>query len=155
MLVLKDTNGKFMLKETLKKDEIAAMKARDKAKVNVLRLVNAEIKAYEVNNREDISDENVIKIIEKSIKQNKEALEYAKQANNEEKIAEGNFAIEVLTTYLPKQLTDDEVNEMLKEIIASGNYTAADMGKIMKEIMPKVSGKFDRSKINPMVKALL
>ena len=59
-----------MLKETLKKDEIAAMKARDKAKVNVLRLVNAEIKAYEVNNREDISDENVIKIIEKSIKQN-------------------------------------------------------------------------------------
>ena len=144
-----------MLKETLKKDEIAAMKARDKAKVNVLRLVNAEIKAYEVNNREDISDENVIKIIEKSIKQNKEALEYAKQANNEEKIAEGNFAIEVLTQYLPKQLTDDEVNEMLKEIIASGNYTAADMGKIMKEIMPKVSGKFDRSKINPMVKALL
>ena len=118
-----------MLKETLKKDEIAAMKARDKAKVNVLRLVNAEIKAYEVNNREDISDENVIKIIEKSI--------------------------EVLTPYLPKQLTDDEVNEMLKEIIASGNYTAADMGKIMKEIMPKVSGKFDRSKINPMVKALL
>ena len=102
-----------------------------------------------------IIDENVIKIIEKSIKQNKEALEYAKQANNEEKIAEGNFAIEVLTPYLPKQLTDDEVNEMLKEIIASGNYTAADMGKIMKEIMPKVSGKFDRSKINPMVKALL
>ena len=144
-----------MLKETLKKDEIAAMKARDKAKVNVLRLVNAEIKAYEVNNREDIPDENVIKIIEKSIKQTKEALEYAKQANNEEKIAEGNFAIEVLTPYLPKQLTDDEVNEMLKEIIASGNYTAADMGKIMKEIMPKVSGKFDRSKINPMVKALL
>ena len=144
-----------MLKETLKKDEIAAMKARDKARVSVLRLVNSEIKSFEVNNRENISDENVIKIVEKSIKQNKEALEYAKQANNEEKIAEGNFAIEVLTPYLPKQLTDDEVNEMLKEIIASGNYTAADMGKIMKEIMPKVSGKFDRSKINPMVKALL
>ena len=59
-----------MLKEILKKDEISAMKARDKAKVSVLRLVNAEIKAYEVNNREDISYENVIKIIEKSIKQN-------------------------------------------------------------------------------------
>ena len=140
---------------TLQKAMIDAMKARDKARVSVLRLVNSEIKAYEVNNREEISDENVIKIVEKSIKQNKEALEYAKQANNEEKIAEGNFAIEVLTPYLPKQLTDDEVNEMLKEIIASGNYTAADMGKIMKEIMPKVSGKFDRSKINPMVKALL
>ena len=144
-----------MLKETLKKDEIAAMKARDKAKVNVLRLVNAEIKAYEVNNREDISDENVIKIIEKSIKQNKEALEYAKQANNEEKIAEGNFAIEVLTPYLPKQLTEEEVSAMLREIITNGNYTAKDMGKIMKEIMPKVNGKFDRSKINPLVKNLL
>ena len=144
-----------MLKEVLKKDEIAAMKARDKARVSVLRLVNAEIKAYEVNNREDISDENVIKIVEKSIKQNKEALEYAKQANNEEKIQEGNFAIEVLTPYLPKQLTEEEVTAMLKEIIANGNYTAADMGKIMKEIMPKVNGKFDRSKINPMVKQLL
>ena len=144
-----------MLKEILKKDEISAMKARDKAKVSVLRLVNSEIKAYEVNNREDISDENVIKIIEKSIKQNKEALEYAKQANNEEKIDEGNFAIEILTPYLPKQLTDEEVNEMLKEIIENGSYTVADIGKIMKEIMPKISGRFDRSKINSMVKALL
>lgn len=144
-----------MLKDILKKDEIAAMKARDKARVGVLRLVSAEIKAYEVNNREDISDENVIKIIEKSIKQNKEALEYAIQANNEEKIAEGNFAIEVLTPYLPKQLTEEEVSVMLKEIITNGKYTAKDMGKIMKEIMPMVNGKFDRSKINPMVKNIL
>ena len=93
-----------MLKETLKKDEIAAMKARDKARVSVLRLVNSEIKSFEVNNRENISDENVIKIVEKSIKQ---------------------------------------------------NYTSKDMGNIMKEIMPKVNGKFDRSKINPMVKEIL
>ncbi|WP_294382855.1 GatB/YqeY domain-containing protein [uncultured Clostridium sp.] len=143
-----------MLKETLKKDEIAAMKARDKARVSVLRLVNSEIKSFEVNNRENISDENVIKIVEKSIKQNKEALEYAIKANDEDKIAEGKFAIEVLTPYLPKQLTE-EVNVMLREIITNGNYTAKDMGNIMKEIMPKVNGKFDRSKINPMVKEIL
>ena len=144
-----------MLKETLKKDEIAAMKARDKARVSVLRLVNSEIKAYEVNNREDIPDENVIKIIEKSIKQTKEALEYALQANYEEKIAEGYFALEVLTPFLPKQLSEEEVAVMLKEIINNGNYTAKDMGKIMKEIMPMVNGIFDRSKINPMVKEIL
>ena len=144
-----------MLKEQLKKDEIAAMKARDKARVSVLRLVNAEIKSFEVNNREEATDEVVTKIVEKSIKQTKEALEYAKQANNEEKINEGNFALEVLTPYLPKQLAEEEVIEMLKEIIATGNYTAKDMGKIMKEIMPKIAGKFDRSKINPMVKGLL
>ena len=149
------TNYNNMLKEILKKDEIAAMKARDKARVSVLRLVNSEIKAYEVNNREDIPDENVIKIIEKSIKQTKEALEYAVKANNEEKIAEGKFALEVLTPYLPKQLTEEEVNAMLKEIITKGNYTAKDMGKIMKEIMPMVNGKFDRAKINPMVKNIL
>ena len=144
-----------MLKELIKKDEIAAMKARDKAKVSVLRLINADIKAFEVNERENISDEGVIRIIEKNIKQIKETLEYAKQSNNEEKIAEGNFALEVLTPYLPKQLDEAEVEAMLKEIMANGSYTAADMGKIMKEIMPKVSGKFDRSKINPMVKKLL
>ena len=79
-----------MLKETLKKDEIAAMKARDKARVSVLRLVNSEIKSFEVNNREDISDENVIKIVEKSIKQNKEALEYEEK---NEKVKEENLLI--------------------------------------------------------------
>lgn len=144
-----------MLKELIKKDEIAAMKARDKAKVNVLRLVNSDIKGYEVNERETISDEGVIRILEKNIKQTKETIEYAKQANSDEKVQEGNFAISILTQYLPKQLSEEEVNDMLKEIIKSGNYTSKDMGKIMKEIMPKVNGKFDRTKINPMVKNLL
>lgn len=144
-----------MLKELLKKNEIAAMKARDKATVSVLRLVNSDIKSFEVNERQDISDEGVIKIIEKHIKQLKEVLQYAIQLNDEEKIAEGNFAIELLTPYLPAQLSDEEVSLMLKEIITNGNYGPSDMGKIMKEIMPKVNGKFDRSKINPMVKAIL
>lgn len=144
-----------MLKEVIKKDEIAAMKARDKARVNVLRLVNSEVKAYEVNNREDIPDEKVIQIIEKNIKQTKETLEYAEKNNDTQRIEEGKFALEVLTPYLPKQLTAEEVTDMIKEIIANGNYTAKDMGKIMKEIMPKVNGKFDRSKINPMVKQIL
>lgn len=144
-----------MLKEELKKNEIAAMKARDKQTVNVLRLVNAEIKSYEVNERQDITDDGIIKIIEKQIKQLKEALEYAEKLNDEAKIEEGNFAIKLLTPYLPKQLSEEEVTAMLKEIIANGNYTAKDMGNIMKEIMPKVAGKFDRSKINPMVKSLL
>lgn len=144
-----------MLKEELKKNEIAAMKARDKATVSVLRLVNAEIKAFEVNERQDISDEGVIKIIEKQIKQLKEALQYAIQLNDEDKIAEGNFAINLLTPYLPAQLAEEEVEAMLREIITAGNYGPSDMGKIMKEIMPKVNGKFDRSKINPMVKNIL
>ncbi|WP_291652390.1 GatB/YqeY domain-containing protein [Clostridium sp.] len=144
-----------MLKEELKKNEIAAMKARDKATVNVLRLVNSEIKAFEVNERKDISDEDVIKIIEKQIKQLKEALQYAMQLNDNDKIEEGNFAINLLTPYLPAQLSEEEVEAMLKEIITNGNYGPKDMGKIMKEIMPKVNGKFDRSKINPMVKNIL
>lgn len=144
-----------MLKEELKKNEISAMKAREKQTVSVLRLVNSEIKAYEVNERKDISDEVVIKIIEKQIKQLKEALQYAIQLNDEEKIQEGNFAINLLTPYLPAQLSEEEVKAMLKEIITNGNYGPSDMGKIMKEIMPKVNGKFDRSKINPMVKELL
>lgn len=144
-----------MLKEELKKNEIAAMKARDKATVNVLRLVNSEIKAFEVNERKDISDEDVLRIIEKQIKQLKEALQYAIQLNDNDKINEGNFAINLLTPYLPAQLADEEVEAMLREIISNGNYASSDMGKIMKEIMPKVNGKFDKSKINPMVKKIL
>jgi uncharacterized protein len=144
-----------MLKEELKKNEISAMKARDKATVSVLRLVNSEIKAYEVNERKDVTDEIVIKIIEKQIKQLKETLQYSIQLNDEEKIVEGNFAINLLSPYLPEQLSDEVVENLIKDIIANGNYGPSDMGKIMKEIMPKVDGKFDRSKINPMVKNLL
>lgn len=144
-----------MLKELLKKNEIVAMKARDKSTVSVIRLVNADIKSFEVNERETITDEGIIKIIEKHIKQLKEALQYSIQLNDAEKIAEGNFAIELLTPYLPAQLSDEEVMLMVKEIITNGNYTAADTGKIMKEIMPKVNGKYDRSKINPIVKNIL
>lgn len=143
-----------MLKEELKKNEIAAMKARDKKTVSVLRLVNSEIKAFEVNERQDATDDVVIKIVEKQIKQLKETLQYSTQLNDTVKIEEGKFAIELLTPYLPAQLSDDEVKEMLKEIISQNNYGPSDMGKIMKEIMPKVNGKFDRSKINPMVKDL-
>lgn len=144
-----------MLKEELKKNEIAAMKARDKQTVSVLRLVNADIKAFEVNERLEIQDENIIKIIEKQIKQLKETLEYSIKLNDAEKIAEGNFAINLLSPYLPKQLEDSVVEEMIKNIIEKNNFTGKDMGKIMKEIMPLVDGKFDRSKINPMVKNLL
>lgn len=144
-----------MLKETLKKEEITAMKARDKETVKVLRMVNAEIKSFEVNERETITDDGAIKIIEKQIKQLKEALVYAEQLNDEEKIAEGKFAIEILTPYLPAQLTDEEVTNIITEIINANSYTAKDMGKIMKEVMPKVAGKFDRAKINPMVKQIL
>ena len=127
-----------MLKEELKKNEIAAMKARDKATVNVLRLVNSEIKAFEVNERKDISDEDVIKIIEKQIKQLKEALQYAIQLNDNDKIEEGNFAINLLTPYLPAQLSEEEVESMLKEIITNGNYGPKDMGKIMKESLLQI-----------------
>ena len=144
-----------MLKEELKKSEIEAIKARDKQKVSVLRLVNADIKAYEVNERKDATDDIIIKIIEKQIKQIKETLEYSKQLNDEEKIAEGNFAINLLSPYLPEQLKDEEVEAMIREIITTNNYSKADMGKIMKEIMPKVAGRYDRSKINPMVKNIL
>ena len=143
-----------MLKEELKKNEIAAMKARDKQTVSVLRLVNSEIKSFEVNERQDATDEVVIKIIEKQIKQLKETLQYSTQLNDTEKMEEGKFAIELLTPYLPAQLSDEEVREMLKAIISENNFGPSDMGKIMKEIMPKVNGKFDRSKINPMVKEL-
>ncbi|MBU5316055.1 GatB/YqeY domain-containing protein [Clostridium bornimense] len=144
-----------MLKETLKKDEIAAMKAKEKSKVAVLRLINADIKGKEINTRTTLSDEEIVSIIEKNIKQQKETLEYAEKLGDEEKISECNFAIGVLTPYLPAQLSDEEVENMLKEIISTNNYTAKDMGKIMKEIMPKVAGRYERGKINPMVKSLL
>ena len=144
-----------MLKETLKKDEIAAMKAKEKSKVAVLRLINADIKGKEINTRTTLSDEEIVSIIEKNIKQQKETLEYAEKLGDEEKISECNFAIGVLTPYLPAQLSDEEVENMLKEIISSNNYTAKDMGKIMKEASSTLGSVADMSEVSKLIKASL
>lgn len=145
-----------MLKQTLKDDIIKYMKSRDKIRLTALRTLMADVKYKEIDLKRELEDDELIGIIEKTIKQLNETLSYAKQANSEDIIAESEIAIEMLTVYMPKQLTDDEAKKIVIEVIAENSFKGkGDMGKTMKAVMPKLKGKYESKKINPLVNQLL
>ncbi|MGH4139191.1 GatB/YqeY domain-containing protein [Clostridium sp.] len=145
-----------MLKQTLKDDIIKYMKARDKVRLTALRTLMADVKNKEMDSKKEITDDELIGIIEKTIKQLNETLSYAKQASNEEIIAETEIAIEMFLGYMPKQFTDEEAKAIISEVIAENAFKGnSDMGKTMKAVIPKLKGKYDSRKINPLVKELL
>lgn len=145
-----------MLKQILKDDIIKYMKSRDKVRLTNLRTLMADVKYKEIDLKRELTDDELVGIIEKTIKQLNETLSYAKQSNKEDIIAESEVAIEMLTFYMPKQLTDDEAKAIIIEVIAENDFKGkGDMGKVMKAIMPKLKGKYEGKKINPLVNQLL
>ena len=145
-----------MLKQTLKDDIIKYMKSRDKIRLTTLRTLMADVKYKEIDLKRELEEDELIGIIEKTIKQLNETLSYAKQANSEDIIVESEIAIEMLSVYMPQQLTDDEAKEIVIEVIAENNFKGkGDMGKTMKAVMPRLKGKYESKKINPLVNQLL
>ena len=145
-----------MLKQTLKDDIIKYMKSRDKIRLTSMRTLMADVKNKEMDSKKELTDDELIGIIEKTIKQLNETLSYAKQANNEDIISETEIAIEMFTGYMPKQLTDDEAKAIITEVIKENNFNGkGDMGKVMKAVIPKLKGKYDSRKVNPLVIQLL
>ncbi|MBZ9634805.1 GatB/YqeY domain-containing protein [Clostridium sp. FP1] len=145
-----------MLKQTLKDDIIKYMKSKDKIRLTALRTLMAEVKYKEMDLKKELEDNELIGIIEKTIKQLNETLSYAKQASKEEIIAETEIAIEMFTVYMPKQFTGEEAKAIVIGVIAENGFKGnGDMGKVMKAVMPQLKGKYDSKKINPLVKELL
>jgi len=145
-----------MLKQTLKDDIIKYMKSRDKIRLTTLRTLMADVKYKELDLKRELEDNELIAIIEKTIKQLNETLSYAIQSNKADIIAETETSIEMLTIYMPKQLTDDEAKAIVIKVITENGFKGkADMGKVMKAIMPHLKGKYEGKKINPLVNELL
>jgi len=144
------------MKERLQKDLISAMKEHNRKKADTIKSVKAAIQMEEINSKKELSEEEMLSIVTKQVKLRKDAVKDFEKAGRQDLIDSYNEEIDILNEYLPKPLTMEEINSIIDEAFNVVNPKAqSDMGKIMKEIMPKVSGKFDRSKINPMVKALL
>jgi hypothetical protein len=145
-----------MLKQTLKDDIIKYMKSRDKVRLTTLRTLMADVKYKELDLKRDLEENELIGIIEKTIKQLNETLSYAKQSNSADIISESETAIQLLTVYMPKPFTDDEAKAIIIEAISENGFKGkGDMGKVMKAIMPKLKGKYESKKINPLVIELL
>jgi uncharacterized protein YqeY len=145
-----------MLYETISKDMVNAMKSKDKDSLNTLRLLKSAIDLYLVNNkldRNNASDEVVIDVVSKQVKTHRESIEEFKKGNREDLIENLNREIELLSKYLPEQLSSDELNKIVDEVFSKVNPTSVkDMGAIMKEITPLVKGKADMREVNAIIK---
>lgn len=134
----------------------AAFKAKDTAKVSTLRMLKAALKNKEIDLRHELSDEDVESIIKMQIKQLKDSAQTFRDAGREEIAISSEAEVVVLETYLPAQLSDDELSVVVKEAVAaSGAESKADMGKAMGTAVKAVAGRADGSRIKAVVDSLL
>ncbi len=144
------------LKEQLQQDLKTAMKEKDTFKRDTIRFLMSAIKQVEVDTRKELSDEDIVKIIQKSVKQREEAARQYKEGGREDLYEKEMKEAELLKTYLPKQLSDEELRIEVEKIIKEvGATSMKDMGKVMGVATKKLAGKADGKRINQMVKELL
>ena len=148
-----------MLYDKISKDMVEAMKSKDKDTVSTLRLLKSAIDLYLINNkmeRHDASDEVVIEVVSKQVKTHKESIERFKAGNRQDLIDGLNREIDLLSKYLPEQLSEEELNKIIDEVFDKVKPTSMkDMGAIMKELKPLVTGKADMKEVNAIIKGKL
>ncbi|WP_281950855.1 GatB/YqeY domain-containing protein [Nitrosophilus kaiyonis] len=144
------------LKKRLQEDLKNAMREKDNFKRDTIRFLMSAIKQVEVDTRKELNDADIIKIIQKSIKQREESANQYKEAGREDLYEKEMKEAEILKSYLPKQLSDEELETEIKKIIEEvGATSLKDMGKIMGVATKKLAGIADGKRINQMVKKIL
>jgi uncharacterized protein YqeY len=144
------------LKEQIIKNLTEAMKAKDELTLSTLRMLKAEIMKYEVSGADMVAtDQIVIDLIKRGIKQRNEASEGFKKGGNEVSAQKELDEIKILEKYMPAQMGEEQIKEITKAVIAEMSATPADFGKVMKAVMEKVKGQADGSLVSKAVKELL
>jgi len=133
-----------------------AMRSKDETRLRVLRLLLSAIKLADAEKGVAVDDTAILTLVQKEIKIRKDSIEGAEAAGRPEMIAQNQQEISILETYLPKQLTEDELTSLVTEAIQEAQASSpADMGKVMKLLMPKVQGKAPNAYISQVVRKLL
>lgn len=144
------------LKAQISEDMKNAMRAKDSARLGAIRLLQAAIKQREVDERIELTDTDVIAAIEKMLKQRRDSIAAYESANRQDLADVEKFEVTVLQTYLPQQLTEDELNAILEKVVAeTGASGIKDMSKVMAAIKPLVVGRADMGKISGLIKTRL
>ena len=145
------------LKDRLQSDFKEAMKARDEIRKNTVNLARAAIKQYEVDNRAELDDQGVLAILTKQVKMRKDALSDFEKAGRTDLLEAYNKEIEILMEYLPKQLSEAEITEIVKATAAELGIEGGrqNMGKLIGAVMPKVKGVADGGVVKKIVEGLL
>lgn len=144
------------LKDQLKEDMKAAMKAREEGKIalSVIRMVNSAIKNTEINDKIELDDNGVLGILAKEMKTRQDSLTEFEKAGREDLISHVKEEIAVLQKYMPAQMTEDEIRDVVKKAIAECGDNV-NMGNVMKHAMPHTKGRADGKLVNTIVKELL
>ena len=147
--------GKILLQ--MNEDIKAAMRAKDEVKLTVLRMAKTAINnAAIAKSKNELDDADELDVMQKQAKQRRESIESFEKGGRPELAAKEKAELTVLEAYLPKQMSDDELRVICKEVIAKTEAKgAADMGKVMKELMPLVKGKADGRRVQDALKLLL
>lgn len=144
------------LKARIQEDVKSAMRGRDKPRLSTLRMLSAAIKQQEVDRREEVSDMDVLALVNKMIKQRREAAEQYRKGARQELAAKEESEIEVLQAYLPEPLSSAEIDRLVEETInATGAQSVKDLGKVMAALKPQVQGRADMADVSRRVKARL
>lgn len=144
------------LKAQISEDMKTAMRAKDSARLGAIRLLQAAIKQREVDERIELSDADVIAAIEKMLKQRRDSITAYESANRQDLADVEKFEVTVLQTYLPQQLTEAEVIDILEKVVVDTSATGIkDMSKVMAAIKPLVVGRADMGKISGLIKTRL
>ena len=133
-----------------------AMKQRDKLKLSVIRMVKSAIQMKELDLKRELNDDEVVEVISKQIKTRNDSIREFEKASREDLIETTSKEIDILKEYLPKQLSDEELNKIIDEVFEEVKpESPKDMGKIMKTITPKVKGRADMGKVSSIIKSRL
>ena len=144
------------LKAQITEDMKTAMRAKDSVRLGAIRLLQAAIKQREVDERIELNDSDVIAAIEKMLKQRRDSIAAFESANRQDLADIEKFEVTVLQTYLPQQLTEDEIKAILETVVTETSAAGIkDMSKVMTAIKPLVAGKADMGKISGLIKTRL
>ena len=141
------------LKEKITEDMKSAMRTKESSKLGVIRLLLAAMKQKEVDERVELNDGDILKIIEKMLKQRRDSIEAFSKANRKDLVDKEEFEVSFLQQYLPEQLNDSEIDKIIDdEILVSGASTIKDMGLVMSSVKVKVAGKANMADVSQKIK---
>lgn len=142
--------------EKLKQDMIEAMKNKDKDRLTTIRMIKGELDKEHIDKKREINDELLIEVVNRGIKQRNDSVSEFEKGGRTDLVEKTKQEIEILKAYLPEQLSEEEVIAIIDEAFATVcPESARDMGKVMKEVTPKLKGKADMKQVSEIIKSRL
>jgi len=142
--------------DRIQAEVIAAMKQRQKQRLGILRMIQAAMKQVEIDERRDLTEDDVLKIVGSYARKVKDQIAGARDGGRDDLAAAAEAELVIVSEFLPAELTDAELEEVVRDVVAEVGATGPqDLGKVMKAAMPKVAGRADGGRISALVRQLL